>query len=353
MTQLAEAGPAAVAAEAVTSRIEESMAQLDVAGYNYAEVRYELDLERHPQRLILGTESDTKTIEGIWDLVTRHPRVLGDFSWTAWDYIGEAGIGRVSEGEDDKGFVGAFPWRLSFAGDIDITGRRRSASYYRETVWGLRSTPHIAVHRPGSSGVPATPWAWSDSIDSWSWHGHEGEPLRVDVYTDADEVELLCNGEIVGRSEVGKERRYVATFETTYVPGELVAVALRGGEEQGRAVLRSAGDVVRLDVVADRTSVGGVDDLSFVEMSLVDAGGTAHVTRDRDLTVRVTGAGALQGLGSANPRSTDDYTGTTCTTFYGRALAVVRPAGKGDIAVRVEAADCEPVTVTLHASVAS
>jgi hypothetical protein len=351
MTQLTGAGPAAVASEAVTERIDESMALLDIAGYNYAEARYELDLERHPQRLLLGTEADTKKIETIWELVTRHPRVLGDFSWTAWDYIGEAGIGRVSVDADDTSFVGGFPWRLSNAGDIDITGRRRAVSYYRETVWGLRSEPFVAVHRPGSSGIGATPWAWNDTIDSWSWHGHEGQPIVVDVYSDADEVELVCNGTVVGRVEVGKERRYLARFETTYVPGELVAVALRAGESQGHARLLTAGDELQLSVTPDRAELMAADgELSFVDICLVDAEGTTQVSRDLGLTVTVTGAGVLQGLGSADPTSRDDYTGTTCTTFDGRALAVVRPTGVGDIAVRVEASGCEPVAVTLHAT---
>jgi hypothetical protein len=353
MSTLAAAGAGAVASEAVTERIDESMSLLDIAGYNYAEGRYELDLERHPQRLLLGTESSTKNIEGIWDLVTRHTRVLGDFSWTAWDYIGEAGIGRVSVDENDKAFVGPFPYRLAFAGDIDITGHRRSVSYYRETVWALRSAPYVAVHRPGSSGVGATPWAWSDSLDSWSWPGHEGEPIRVDVYSDAEEVELRCNGDVVGRVEVGKERRYIARFDTTYVPGELLAVALRNGKESGRAVLRSAGEAVQLKVAPDRLSLGTDDDLAFVEIALVDAVGTTHTSRDRELTVTVTGAGVLQGLGSANPSSTDNYTGTRCTTFAGRALAVVRPTAEGEISVRVEAADCDPVTVTVTSSPSS
>jgi hypothetical protein len=348
MTQLAEAGPAAVAAEAVTSRIEESMAQLDVAGYNYADGRYELDLERYPQRLILGTEADTTRIETIWDLVTRHERVLGDFSWTAWDYIGEAGIGRVSTGEDDKGFVGAFPWRLSWAGDLDITGRRRSLSHYRETVWGLRSEPHIAVHRPGSSGTAATPWAWTDSLDSWSWPGHEGQLIRIDVYSDADEVELSCNGETVGRVKVGEQRRYLATFQIPYAPGDLEAVAFRKGGEVGRSALRSAGDELELRVTTDRSVIRVDDhDLAFVEICLSDDDGTVHVLRDREVTVTVTGAGILQGLGSADPQSTYDYTGTTTSTFAGRALAVVRPTGVGVITVMVEADDCEPCTVTV------
>jgi hypothetical protein len=350
MTQLAAAGSAAVAAESVTERIDESMAMLDVAGYNYAEGRYELDLDRHPQRLILGTESDTKKIEGNWELVRRHARVLGDFSWTAWDYLGEAGIGRITAGPDDKGFVGAYPWRLSWAGDIDITGRRRPVSYYREVVWGLREEPYIAVRHPASPGEPATPWAWDDVSDSWSWPGHEGQPIRIDVYADADEVLLSRNGEPLGTSKVGSDRPFIATFETTYEPGQLEAVALRAGRELGRTQVQTVGEAVRLQVTADRTEIrADGQDLAFLDISLVDERGTLHPGRDRRVTVTVTGAGVLQGLGSADPRSTDDYTGTECGTFGGHALAVVRAAGEGPIEVSVSAPDCEPVLVTVTA----
>ncbi|WP_219516228.1 hypothetical protein [Nonomuraea ceibae] len=45
------------------------------------------------------------------------------------------------------------------------------ASYYREIVFGLRRTPYIAVRRPAKDGktLSAGPWAWSDSIGSWTW----------------------------------------------------------------------------------------------------------------------------------------------------------------------------------------
>ena len=350
MTQLAAAGPSAVAADSVTERIDESLAMLDVAGYNYAEGRYEVDLERHPQRLVLGTESDTKKIEGNWALVTRHARVLGDFSWTAWDYLGEAGIGRTTETPDDKGFVGAYPWRLSWAGDLDLTGRRRPVSYYREIVWGLRESPYIAVHRPGSTGEPATPWAWDDVSDSWTWPGFEGQTVRVDVYTDAEEVRLSRDGEPLGTTPVGAGRAYVATFDVAYAPGQLEAVALRAGREVGRAMVQTVGEAVHLQARPDRAEIDADgQDLAFVEISLVDEDGRVHPSRDRRLHVAVAGVGVLQGLGSADPRSTDDYTGTECDTFRGHALAVVRATGEGAIEITVTAPECEPVRVMVSA----
>ena len=32
-----------------------------------------------------------------WNLVEKHPYIIGDFVWTALDYLGEAGIGHTLE----------------------------------------------------------------------------------------------------------------------------------------------------------------------------------------------------------------------------------------------------------------
>ena len=173
-------------------------------------------------------------------------------------------------------------------------------------------------------------------VASWSWDGHEGQPVTVEVYADADEVELLVNGRSLGRQPAGPDHRFKALFETEYEPGDLVAVAWQGDEEVGRHVLRSATGTVRLAVQVDRTEIGaGPDELAFVEVTLVDEAGTVVTTGDRLVTVEVEGPGVLQGLASGRPDPEAPYTGPTCTTFDGRALAVIRPTGEGTITVRV------------------
>src|SRR5689334_17286936 len=50
------------------------------------------------------------------------------------DYLGEVGLGRTDCSSDAAaGCRGdpEFPWLLAWCGDIDITGYRRPASYYR------------------------------------------------------------------------------------------------------------------------------------------------------------------------------------------------------------------------------
>jgi hypothetical protein len=70
------------------------------------------------------------------------------------------------------------------------------------------------------------------------------------------------------------------------------------------------------------------------------------------VTVTVDGAGVLQALGSADPATEETFAGPSRTTFDGRALAVVRPAGTGDITVTVHADGCEPVRLALRATAA-
>ncbi|NKF32184.1 DUF4982 domain-containing protein, partial [Pseudomonas sp. BGM005] len=116
---------------------------------------------------------------------------------------------------------------LAWCGDIDITGFRRPASYFREIVYGVRAEPFIAVHDPES--VQRTQlrgmWAWTDSQASWTWETNGHTTTVVDVYSADDEVELFQDGVSLGRHATGPEHGYTARFEVSYRPGRLEAVA--------------------------------------------------------------------------------------------------------------------------------
>ncbi|KRE30525.1 glycoside hydrolase family 2 TIM barrel-domain containing protein [Agromyces sp. Soil535] len=338
----------------VTERTAESFGVLDVAGMNYLDSRYVMDQELFPNRIIVGTETFPAHIDHNWRLVRENPHVIGDFTWTGWDYLGEVGIGRPQylTGESDApSFAGPFPWIAAWCGDIDLTGDRRPASYYREIVFGLRSAPYIAVHRPGHEHdtFHAGPWSWSDSIASWTWAGHEGRPLTVEIYTDADEVELRLNDRPIARAAAGAANRYKAEFIVNYEPGELVAVAYRDGAPAERHSLRTASGSPELTVSAESGAPrGNLSDLVFVPVSLSDSDGNVFTDADGIITVDVTGAGVLQALGSGNPAPEHTYRTASHRTFDGRALAIIRPTGAGPITVHVSASGCAPVTLTVQ-----
>lgn len=338
----------------VTERTAESFAVLDVAGLNYGDARYLLDRELFPNRIIVGSETFPPRIADNWSLILDSPHVIGDFTWTGFDYLGEVGIGGAQCTDSTSQFTAPFPWIAAWCGDLDLTGFRRPASYYREIVFGLRTAPYIAVQRP--ENYHRTPkvtggWSWTDSIGSWTWPVEPGTPIRVEVYSgDGDEVELRLDGKTLARQTVGAGMPLVAVFETEYQPGELAAIAYWNGSETGRTTLRSAVGATSLTASADRSTLVADDvDLAFISIELRDTAGTLVTSEDRHVAVSVEGAGILQALGSARPDNGERYDTGDHTTFDGRALAVVRPTGVGAITVAVTADGLESVVLMLTA----
>ena len=168
----------------VTEALEECAQSCDITGLNYLSGRYELEHELHPGKMVLGTETYPADIENLWEKVTKYPHVIGDFTWTGYDYIGEAGVG-IFHYDGKENFTSIYPERLGYIGDIDLIGNRRPISYFREIVYGLTNQPYIAVERMEHRGQTAskTAWMFKDNISSWTWKGHEGEKASVDVYS--------------------------------------------------------------------------------------------------------------------------------------------------------------------------
>ena len=76
-------------------QLDPAFLHLDVGGYNYMIANYEPDHVRHPDRIILGTESFPRQAYATWEPVERLPYVIGDFTWTAMDYLGESSLGNA------------------------------------------------------------------------------------------------------------------------------------------------------------------------------------------------------------------------------------------------------------------
>lgn len=324
----------------ISRNLELAGADMDVVGYNYMTARYEPDGKNYPNRVIVGSETYPPEIARNWAIISRCSHVIGDFTWTGWDYIGEAGVGVPAYQPGEGGFGAQYPCQLAYCGDIDITGFRRPASYFREIVFGLRSQPYITVQNPAHYGEQPlmTPWILSDSIASWTHPGFEGKPVVVEVYAPGDAVELLVNGASLGRRPVEGCR---TAFETVYAPGTLEAVAYDRGRELGRWTLKTAGAPLGL-----RARVEPDDGrLAFVDLCLVDGDGMCVPWADVNLTATVEG-GTLLGFGSGDPKPLTGYTDGVSRTFQGRALAIVG-RGEGTATLTVVPEGYEAVTVTL------
>ena len=325
----------------ISERLEKACAGVDIAGYNYMTARYEQDGKAYPNRVIVGSETYPPEIARNWELVERLPHVIGDFTWTGWDYIGEAGVGIPAYKWGEGGFGAAFPAQLAYPGDFDITGFRRPASYYREAVFGLRKKPYSAVQNPTHYGefLIKTPWVISDAATSWNWDGMEGKPAIVEVYAQGDEVELLLNGTSLGKKAAGKEAGFRTLFETTYEPGILTAISYENGHEIGRNELATAG-CERTLCVEKEEYVGlknAKQELVYVQVEMRDQNGVLVADDNQKITLSVDGEVEVLGFGSGNPKPNYNFNEGVTELFGGRAQIIVKkPEGKATLTVTAE-----------------
>lgn len=327
-----------MAREELGDYTEESYGTVDIAGYNYADGRYETDHERYPNRIICGSETFASRIGENWPLIKKLPYVIGDFTWTAWDYLGECGVGKIDYSRDATWKYGDYPWFAAYCGDLDLTGTRRAQSYYRETVFGQADQPYIVTQDPSYYGKkPAfTPWSFYDYVPTWNWKGQERKPIILQIYADADHVEVQVNDRSLGVRPAGKACGFITEYDTVYEPGTVTVRAYKDGQMIGENSL-SSGGTGGLFLRADKKVLSAdCRDLAFVSILHSDQNGVIIPNDDVAVSVTVEGAGILQGLGSARPLGEENFYEGKCTTYRGMAMAVIRPKCAGKIIAVVD-----------------
>jgi len=330
----------------VNDKDDDFFAPLEVAGYNYSPDRYVSDHTRIPSRMIVGTESFPVDSFKMWDLAWQHPHVIGDFIWTAYDYIGESDIGYESQSGDVDECAGTepFPWHISFCGDVDNAGHIKPQAYYRRVLWGV-DVINLAVHVPGAKGGDESvgSWGWPEERQSWTWPGFEGTNVSVNVYAkggglhtpDAKctSVGLAHNGHELGRQPVSYGTKFSATFgNVPYNPGTLTAFCYAEAAEAAAPVASvsytTAGPAHGLRLLSDSTAiVNSRDALAFVTAEVVDASGVLVPDADVELTFSLnSGLGEIAALGNGDPQDIDSTQGSKRKAWRGKALAVLRPS---------------------------
>ncbi len=315
-----------------------SLDLLDVAGYNYASGRYPLDAKLHPSRLILGSETMPYDIAKNWRMVESMDNLCGDFMWTAWDYAGENGIGAWAYTKDGGGFSKPFPWWLADTGAFDIIGTPNAEAHWATATWHATDRPLIDV-QPMNHATKVTKaiWRGTNGMPSYSWRGCAGRKAVVEVFFDCHHVDLYQNGRKVKSAKVKDNR---AVFKVGYIPGTLEAVACdRNGKELARNRLVTASDDLRAVLRPEDKEIR-VGDIVYVNVTIEDGNGIVESNADRKLEVKVEN-GELLAFGSANPRLTEDFHSGTYTTYYGRALAIVRATQPGTVRVSIGESSAE------------
>lgn len=336
--------------EKVTNRLYSKM---DMAGYNYYSDKFEVLHSIHPERVLVGTETRGHLIVNNWKFIKEHPYAIGDFIWTLQDHIGEVNVCNLKYGYEkfeDKPFANRqYPWLLNDGGVMDINGHILPLIHRYRMAWGDEKGIFIAAQPPVHNGFAPEydSYKWTDSIESWSFEGCEGNNTFIDVYSDAYEVEVLVNGKSLGKK---KPVEFFAKFPAVYESGTVTAKGYdRAGKLLYANALSSAGNETVLKIKADKSQIkAGTQDFVFLDITVEDGNGVVKCLPERDITIEVSGEGTLQGFGSANPINAEKFNSLTHKTYFGKLSAVIRSGqytGKCKVKVSAEGLKAEETEI--------
>ncbi|WEA00468.1 sugar-binding domain-containing protein [Mucilaginibacter sp. SJ] len=332
------------------------MAAHDVCGYNYQLQGAPADHKRVPSRVIFQTESYPRDAFANWKLVQNNNYIIGDFVWTAIDYLGESGIGRWYYSGDVPGEHWEndfFPWHGAYCGDIDLTGWRKPISHYRSMLYNDKEKLYMAVREPKPEPleIKETWWSVWPTWESWTWPGFEGKKLDVDVYSKYPKVRLYFNDKLLEEKPTTVNQEFKAIFSVPYTPGTLKAVGVENDKEIESTTLQTSGSAAKVRLIADRKQLlPNGQDLSYVSIEITDKDGVLQPNASDRLQFKIEGPGVIAGVDNANVKDTDPYTGNSRKAWHGRAMVVIRSThNAGDIKLTVSSASLSEATITVNA----
>ena len=276
----------------------------DVAGYNYI-LQNPIDKyrEQYPLRCGIGTEeisgcgtrgvyfddyenvhiaslnlkpegkdSVLNCIERGWKFYSERPWLGGMFYWVGFDFRGEpTPIG--------------YPQTGTHKGIFDYCGFPKDEAWYLKSWWTDEPTLHIFPH--------------------WNLEGHEGESVKVWVYSNCDEVELTVNNKKLGRKKMPENGHL--SWDAVYYPGTVKAVGFRNGKRILTRQMRTAGAPERIVLKAHcDTLIANGQDVAVVRVELQDKKGNFVPVACPLLRFTVDGPVRILGVGNGDPAYKDE-----------------------------------------------
>lgn len=316
-------------------KTRDAFARMDVAGYNYGIFRYQHDLKKYPNRMILGSETFCADAYRFWQGAKQNKRIIGDFVWAGMDYLGEVGIGSWEYKDYAPRFDNGKGWVSAGSGRIDLTGKQLAEMKYTRVAFEIDKIGMgvIPVKNTNQKHSPSA-WKMTNAMESWSWDGCEGMDAQVEVYARASLVKLYLNGTCVGEKKPKGDCRVI--FNTKYKNGILKAVAY---DSKGKIIAEKALQTAEKDTILtlepEQKTVKKDSELCYVRLKYTDKNGVVKPLARGEVKVTVEG-GTLLGLGSASPYYEKSYLSDVADTYYGEALVVIRPEGEKEVLIKAE-----------------
>ena len=292
--------------------------QLDVMGFNYNPKEIDAYHAKHPKQPIVGSETaSTVSTRGIystdklrnwvsaydlnhtdwsqlaeewWTFYAAREWLAGGFAWTGFDYRGEP-------------TPYGWPSINSQFGIVDICGFPKDNFYYYKAWWGAEPVLHLFPH--------------------WNWDERDGEPIAVWVHSNLDSVELFLNGKSQGSQKV-KPLTHLE-WKVKYEPGAIEA----RGTKDGKVVLtekrETTGGPVGIKLTTDRTEINADgEDVAVLTVEVLDQEGRTIPTAHNLISFKVTGDGALIGVGNGDPNCQESDKEPKRSLFNGLAQVIVQ-----------------------------
>ncbi|MBU2881732.1 DUF4982 domain-containing protein [Psychrosphaera sp. B3R10] len=360
--------------------------QVDIKGFNYKAYKYGELKEKHPDWIMLGTEtSSVVSTRGVYhfpiekyrkhvskyvtsfDVVTppwayvpdlefenlkNTPAVMGEYIWTGFDYLGEP----TPYGGRDHGnkfyWNQDWPARSSSFGAVDLVGFKKDRFYLYQSQWTDTPMVHVLPH--------------------WNWPNKIGESIPVMAYTNAEEVELFVNGKSMGKKVKGVDTvrlpvslkydksvkhfdsPYRLRWDVKYQPGTVKVVAYNQGKVVAEKTIHTAGNAAKLSLTPDRTEIDADGyDVSYITVEVQDKNGNMVPNADNKIQFNVSGAGEIAAVGNGDSATEEPFIADYRRAFYGKAMLIVKSkkntAGEIKISAFADGLDSQPISIQAKA----
>ena len=304
---------------------------LDVTGYNYQEFRYAPDHQKYPKRIFYGSENGM-TLDA-WKTVADNDFVIGQFLWTGFEYLGEAG---------------QFPTRHSTSGIIDLAGNKKPEFYFRQSLWSDKPMVFIGTTDRLTDNGPVNLWAHKRVDPVWNWK--EGQAISVNVFTNCEEVELFLNNRSLGIKKMADFQNRTINWQVPFEAGTLRAIARTSGKELASFGLKTTGSPVRIAAKSDVKSLkGDKQDLGHIWVALCDEAGNTVFSAENEIICEVKGPARILGMEDSNPRNIEDYKDNRQNAFHGKLLIYVQSLDtSGKAVISLSSPGLQGTTVELN-----
>lgn len=283
---------------------------LDVDGYNYQEFRYEPDHKKYPHRSLYGSENGM-TLE-MWNYVADNDYVMGQFLWTGFEYLGEAG---------------RYPVRSNTAGILDLAGNKKPEFYFRQSIWSQKPMVFIGTSDRLTDRGPVNLWAHKRVEPVWNYE--DGKAISINAFTNCQEVELFINSRSLGSKKLSDFKNRTISWEIPFEKGTLRAVAKSDGKEVAACELKTYGSASDIAATCDKKSLkADRQDIAHIWVNLCDAEGVSVYNADNEITCEIAGPVRLLGMEDSNPANIEDYKDNKQRSFHGKLLVYLQASDK-------------------------